>query len=322
MPLVSVIIPTFNRRDLLEITLQNIFKQTLQDFEVIVVDDHSTDGTLEMLQSNYLGKVTALTNNGKGPGAARNAGLAIAKGKYIQFFDSDDVMTNNKLEVQVNLLEKSGKDCIYCPYIYASQDKNGEWQPQDVIIQYKPVSEKKSLQAHMCKGFFTVIPGFLFRRTFLDQIGFWRDDITAYEDWDYLWRIGQLCPSPLHTNECAVFYRLHQQQTTGVHFNDLQRDKDKVRCLSDIYNNLNQAIALRCFDRLSFEIFFEKALQCAEIQLNEWPKLKFGIQLRTIWKYYLRLANKIGRIKTGTAWQPEHGVLKGKNSIVNYKAKI
>lgn len=90
MPRFSVVIPTRNRRILLEETLASVWAQTFRDFEVIVVDDGSTDETAEYLKS--LGdRVQTVHREGIGPGAARNAGAEIATGEYLAFLDSDDL---------------------------------------------------------------------------------------------------------------------------------------------------------------------------------------------------------------------------------------
>lgn len=108
-PLVSVVIPTYNRRELVLRALESVFRQTYRPMEVIVVDDGSTDGTFEALaQASHPVKVEVLrlpTN--QGPGAARNAGILRATGKYVTFLDSDDVWFANKLERMIALLEAS-----------------------------------------------------------------------------------------------------------------------------------------------------------------------------------------------------------------------
>lgn len=88
--LFSVVIPTFNRRALLARTLESVTRQTFADFEIIVVDDGSTDGTLEYLRSLER-DVRLLRQENKGAGVARNAGASEARGEYIAFLDSDDV---------------------------------------------------------------------------------------------------------------------------------------------------------------------------------------------------------------------------------------
>ena len=89
-PLFSVIIPTYNRRELLRRAIASVWAQTVTDYEVIVVDDGSSDGTWEELQA-LSSRVSALRQQNAGPGAARNLGVEHAQGEYLAFLDSDDL---------------------------------------------------------------------------------------------------------------------------------------------------------------------------------------------------------------------------------------
>lgn len=104
MPRFSVIIPTFNRRQFLEQALESVFAQTFRDYEVIVVDDGSTDGTAE-LRGKWGGRATWLTQANAGAAAARNAGAGVAKGDYLAFLDSDDLLLPWALEVYGQALD-------------------------------------------------------------------------------------------------------------------------------------------------------------------------------------------------------------------------
>ena len=101
--LVSVIIPTYNRSHLLDETLVSLLNQTYQNWECIVVDDDSTDTTTAVLQK-YIAKDNRFQYHHRpkdrlrGGNAARNYGFEISKGKYIQWFDSDDIMLPEKLQ--------------------------------------------------------------------------------------------------------------------------------------------------------------------------------------------------------------------------------
>ncbi|HWC60533.1 MAG TPA: glycosyltransferase family A protein [Verrucomicrobiae bacterium] len=94
----SIIIPTYNRAALLREALESVFKQKFSDFEVIVVDDGSTDGTEETLRA-FAGKIRCFGQRNRGPGAARNLGAARAEGKYLAFLDSDDLLFPWSLDV-------------------------------------------------------------------------------------------------------------------------------------------------------------------------------------------------------------------------------
>src|SRR3954469_24597909 len=90
MPFFSVIVPTFNRLDLLKATVQSVLSQRYTDFEFIVVDDGSCDNTLDYL-CDLGARTIVLRQSNKGPGSARNRGARIAAGEYLAFLDSDDV---------------------------------------------------------------------------------------------------------------------------------------------------------------------------------------------------------------------------------------
>ena len=106
--LFSIIIPTYNRIALLQKTIQSVFAQKFTDFELIVVDDGSTDGTLAYLKS--LGsRVHILTQSNKGPGEARNLGVTRAHGDYVAFLDSDDLWFPWTLETYYRLTKQFQK---------------------------------------------------------------------------------------------------------------------------------------------------------------------------------------------------------------------
>lgn len=104
-PRVSVLIPTYNRAALLREALDSVFAQSYQDFEVIVVDDGSTDDTRDVIAS-YGSDVTCVVTARGGPARARNAGMQLARGEYLCYLDSDDLFYPHKLALQVDHLDR------------------------------------------------------------------------------------------------------------------------------------------------------------------------------------------------------------------------
>ena len=98
--LFSVIIPTYNRASLVSEAIRSVFHQSLQDYELIVVDDGSTDGSGEMLKDLFSDRIHYIYQENRGPAAARNHGAREAKGQYLAFLDSDDLWRPQKLEKQ------------------------------------------------------------------------------------------------------------------------------------------------------------------------------------------------------------------------------
>ncbi len=110
--LFSVIIPTYNRLSQLKLTLQSVFNQDIDDYEVIVVDDGSTDDTEQYLKSLATPKLNWIRQNNKGPAAARNAGIKLSQGKYIAFTDDDCTVPSNWLSSFKEVFESNGVDII------------------------------------------------------------------------------------------------------------------------------------------------------------------------------------------------------------------
>jgi glycosyltransferase involved in cell wall biosynthesis len=119
-PLVSAVIPTYNRTQQTIAAIESVVSQTYPHFEIIVVDDGSTDGSGEVIQrfinqrANGSHEVVFLSQRNQGASVARNAGIARAQGEYIAFLDSDDVWVPEKLEWQVKAIEQLKNECSAC----------------------------------------------------------------------------------------------------------------------------------------------------------------------------------------------------------------
>jgi len=115
--LFSAVIPTFNRSHLLQATLESVFAQTFTDYEIIVVDDGSTDDTQEMVKS-YGKRVQFFCQENAGPGAARNLGVSHARGEYVAFLDSDDLWFPWTLAVFAELIDENTAPSILAAKVF------------------------------------------------------------------------------------------------------------------------------------------------------------------------------------------------------------
>jgi glycosyltransferase involved in cell wall biosynthesis len=113
MPTVSVIVPTFNRRKLVVNAIRSVLCQTYRDYEIIVVDDGSTDDTGEAL-TPYMDRIRYVYQANLGASAAKNRGVQLARGKWISILDSDDLWLPTKLEAQLRVVANLGKDFGAC----------------------------------------------------------------------------------------------------------------------------------------------------------------------------------------------------------------
>ncbi len=126
-PMITVILPVYNVADYLKECLNSLLKQTYKDFELIVVNDGSTDNSLDIVNqyTDKFEKIIVITQKNKGLSEARNAGYSHIKGKYTYFLDSDDFILPNTFENLVDLAEKNQLDLIkFDAYSFAEKDVN------------------------------------------------------------------------------------------------------------------------------------------------------------------------------------------------------
>lgn len=148
MPTVSVITPSYNCEDFLEETIQSVIRQTFQDWELIIVDDHSSDSSYSIAQifSKKDSRITAirLPENG-GAAVARNTAIERAKGRYIAFLDSDDLWKENKLEQQLQFMQDNEYEFTFTNYDIHSLLDNSI---QEKKIQLKKLSYNELLNTN------------------------------------------------------------------------------------------------------------------------------------------------------------------------------
>lgn len=137
-PLVSVIMPAYNCERYIEIAIRSVMAQTYQNWELLVIDDGSTDSTPEVIETlSHEDARIALIRNPKNMGVAktRNRGFELSQGQYAALLDSDDVWLPNKLEKQIALARNTGAEIVYCSYSII--DENGRKTCNDFIVPDK-----------------------------------------------------------------------------------------------------------------------------------------------------------------------------------------
>lgn len=185
MPQVSVIIPTYNRKAYVQEAIDSVLVQTYTDYEIIVIDDGSTDGTGAALQARYGDKIHYVWQQNQGESVARNKGLEMARGEFIAFLDSDDLWLPEKLNKQVAYLTAHPKvDLLFG----RAQLIDQHGQPMGKSIGRAAKSfDKKILY------FWNPIGGpstTLIRQTALDKAGNFDANIKFGEDWDLWFRVA------------------------------------------------------------------------------------------------------------------------------------
>lgn len=184
-PLVSVIIPVYNSREYLAEAIQSVLDQSLESVEIIAVNDGSTDGSLEVLES-FGDRIRIMSQKNSGQGAARNRALALASGDFVYFMDSDDWIDRNTLESCVARCLKDNLDFVFFDAVSfgAEYDKTASWFDYHRAGSYPQVIQGCIAMKDMLgRGLYRCsVCMCLYRRDFITKNGIYFPEGILHED--------------------------------------------------------------------------------------------------------------------------------------------
>jgi len=231
---ISVIIPNYNYARYLDQAIQSVLEQSYNNVELIVVNNGSTDNSLEVLEK-YGNKIRLIDQPNLGQSGARNSGLSVSSGEYIAFLDADDFWEPNKLARQIELISDATQ-LVYCgisPFKDAENEKL-----QSVLPKYKG----------NCANYFIDLPGAsivlsgestaLFSRELLQNVGLFDAGLNSTAGWDFFRRCSRLTNFDF-VREPLVNYRLHSS--------NMSNSNDKVildmrRAYSKLFNDKDWSV--------------------------------------------------------------------------------
>jgi glycosyltransferase involved in cell wall biosynthesis len=186
-PLVSIIIPTYNRNNILERAVKSVIGQTFQDFEILIIDDASTESPEKIVDSFNDDRINYICHKfNKGGSAARNTGIRASKGNYIAFLDSDDEWLPEKLECQITNLEKlpASVGAHYSGLTVVSSE--------GLVLGSRIPSDSGDVLPKLFTGNFVgPLSSVIVRRPALDHSGYFDEQLPSSQDWDLYIRIAQ-----------------------------------------------------------------------------------------------------------------------------------
>jgi glycosyltransferase involved in cell wall biosynthesis len=214
IPIVTVIIPLYNREDYIKETLKSVFDQTYSNIEIVIVDDGSTDNSLQIV-NKYKKKCKIIkhpNNENKGQSAAINLALSKTRSKYISILDSDDKFLKDKLKFQVDFLEKN-KD-------FGVVYSNGEIIDSKGNTKYIIYSDKHippmSPNEILLSSYFNVPSNALVRRSIYDKVGFFDESMRSSQDHDMAIRLSEVTKIG-YLPQVLWQYRRHDDSQSGKH---------------------------------------------------------------------------------------------------------
>lgn len=204
-PALSVVVTTYRRRALLEETLASIQAQTFRDIEIVVIDDGSSPPTFSQEEAERLGIRYVHKPNGGQP-AARNHGIALARGEFLAFVDDDDLWHPGKLEAQLDAMTSTGAGWSYCDCAYF------EGTPDRVFRLHSQLAAPHAghVFPDLVRACFVASPTVVVRRSVLAEAGGFNEDRSARfgEDWAMWMKLAARAPTA-YVPRVLAYYRTH-----------------------------------------------------------------------------------------------------------------
>ncbi|MFD2917449.1 glycosyltransferase family 2 protein [Psychroserpens luteus] len=267
---VSIIIPCYNALPFIKETLDCVFNQTYKNIEVIIVDDGSTDGTLEFLKTLSSPNLIVKPNSGKGACAARNYGFKLSSGAYLQFLDADDLLSLDKIEKQVNDLDLLSNHVSVCSTAhFYHEPEHGIITDHDFL--YSTESPKDfliNLYGANGKDYNMVqTSAWLTPRAVIEKAGLWDETLSKDQDGEFFCRVVVNAQGVSYQPEVKNYYRKH---VAGENIANQKQRRHLESQFRAIESKLNQLKILE--NTVAYKNAF--ALQYKLLAIDAYPEFK------------------------------------------------
>lgn len=226
-PFFSVIIPAYNAENFIEEALDSVAKQTFQDYEIVVVDDGSRDGTYEKVrlwkEAHPHIPMKIIRQENRGIGGARNTGVRSARGKYLAFLDADDLWLERKLEVVAQHLDRSPLADLVC---------HDEWIDNGEKLKKSTLGPYKTYRDLLFKRNCISTSATALRRQAMNQTGWFSEDLrfNSVEDFEFWLRLAKAGTRIEYLHEILGVYRLQGQGITSNITKHIQKSLNVLDC--------------------------------------------------------------------------------------------
>ena len=258
---VSVIIPTYNQPELLQLAVRSVLSQTYAPFEVLIVDDGSTHETEDVARGFGKDVVYVKRNNG-GTAAARNEGVRLSRGEYIAFLDHDDLWTPDKLERQMPLFEEAAVGMTYTAAEFFDHATGR------ITSRFFP---GEALQFHDVLGHTIIaLQSAVFRREVIEKVGLFDETLRGTDDWDYCIRTAAVA-AVRGVNHACLRVRLHSDNQSG-NFAAMHRNAMKVLHKNRAVHGRGCSLCKRAAYRTTRICAEDHYTKLAELAKSDWSR--------------------------------------------------
>jgi len=209
-PIISVVIPCYNARATINQALQSVTAQAFDGCEVIVIDDGSTDGCGEAVESTFP-QVKVVRTPNQGPSRARNLGTQLARGEFVQYLDADDILAAGKLRLQLEAL-----DCSHADVAYGDWQKFGDHKGEGLAGEVVSRKIEGSAEIALFTEFWCPPAAYLFRRSIVNSIGGWNEGLPIIQDARFALDCALHGGSFVYTPGIMAYYRVHSSGSVST----------------------------------------------------------------------------------------------------------
>ena len=208
-PLVSVVVPFFEQEPFVLPTVQSLLSQSYENLQIIAVDDGSSDNGLELLQSITDPRLKLIRQDNQGPSAALNTGLLNAEGEYVALLGGDDVAAEDRIAKQLNVLEGSDADLVFCHPALIDEAGN-PLDDHHYSVLYRETGHSPTHRVFnrlFFRGNYFCAPSVMLRRNVIDKVGLFHHGLLQLQDFDYWIRACKNGFKFWIGSERLIFYR-------------------------------------------------------------------------------------------------------------------
>lgn len=296
LPLVSIIVPVYNRANHVTLTLDSLLTQTYPNLEIILVDDGSTDNSAEVISPYLSEQVLYVKQDNAGAPAARNHGFSISKGDFIVFFDSDDLMLPGRIEAQVKALIQQNAACCAAGY-YINEVGGASYLPPagdaDQIAQFVNLELLGSTQSWM------------FSRKLITDVNGFDPVLTCRQDADLTFRVLQRVPKVAMLKEKLSLFMDHEgEERIMNNWNAPKHLHSKTRYHAKVLAHLSAShradLMPKAIDRFYWDV--APAYAKGKDYKNIWKLYKMGLDNTRSFKGWTKIQLRIAAVKSLLYW--------------------
>jgi glycosyltransferase involved in cell wall biosynthesis len=281
-PLVTVIIPVYNAERYIATAIESIINQSYSNYELIVIDDGSTDNSFHIANQYQSAQVRIIKQQNKGASAARNQGLKLAKGEYIQFLDADDFLGKDKIKLQVELIYLKEDFLALGPTAYFNDGQDpfnasikhewfseGSHSPIDFLVKLYGADLVGKNYGGMIQPNSWLVP-----KVIIDRAGYWNENLSLDDDGEFFCRVILASKGILYAPQSLNYYRKFKSNQNLSSITTEHAFKSAITSTQLKYEHLYNFIEKSLLDQIFSRLYWAIAVELFPKNLKLYKEVK------------------------------------------------